>query len=236
MTSNLHDRMANLRIENSPDMAERQIAAIRTELVTPAPVTVPARRRLNRRPVFALIAAVILLLPAAAIGAENTVPGDVLYPAKRATEWFRSFVDDDVVVRHRVEELENVLRRGEPIDVVTDLLTETEGAVGDAPPALVQRVERVKERIRNESENVENDAAGGTTPSRNPTEGSSTQEPDAGPLPTDPQNPGIVKSDTQNPDTGPADAEQDSSASRSGTTTTVQSRTSVPPGGHGNDR
>jgi len=236
VTSNLHDRMANLRIENSPDMAERQIAAIRTELVTPAPVTVPARRRLNRRPVFALIAAVILLLPAAAIGAENTVPGDVLYPAKRATEWFRSFVDDDVAARHRVEELENVLRRGEPIDVVTDLLTKTEEAVEDAPPALVQRVERVRERIRNEPETVENDATGGTTPSRNPTEGSSKQEPDTGPLPTDPQNPGTVKSDTQNPDTGPADAEQDGSASRSGTTTTVQSRTSAPPGDHGNDR
>ncbi len=142
-------RMQALRVDVEPDVEERQIAVMLGELrevpLTPVPVTArPARRRL----MTALAVAFALLLPTAALAAEDAVPGDVLYPVKQSTEWVRSLIDPTVVQEHRVDELEIVIDRGAPIDVIVDRFDASVDAVDELDPELIQRVERARETVR----------------------------------------------------------------------------------------
>lgn len=65
-------------------------------------------RRWARRWVAGLAAATAVLTPGA-VAAQNTVPGDVLYPLKQATEQVQSLVSPAAVARNRVVELAALL-------------------------------------------------------------------------------------------------------------------------------
>lgn len=145
MTKDLSERLASLRIEMAPQTAERHLGAIHRELVDPAPMTVRPRRRPRRRLVAVLAAVFILLLPAAAIASDDSVPGDVLYPVKRSAEWAWSFIDPGIRARHRIEELETVIVRNAPLEEVNARLADAEAAV-DAD--LLPRLERAREQVR----------------------------------------------------------------------------------------
>jgi hypothetical protein len=142
--------MHALRIDVEADVEERHMAAIHRELVegAAAPVLVPSPRGVRRRIVATLAVAFALLVPATAFAAEDTVPGDVLYPVKQSTEWVRSLVDPTVVQQHRVEELESVIARGASIQLVIDRFDASVEAVDDQEVELVRRVEQARERIR----------------------------------------------------------------------------------------
>lgn len=143
-------RMEALRIDVEPDVEERHMAAMRRELreAPVAPMPVRGARRTRRRLVVTLAAAFALLLPVAALAAEDAVPGDVLYPVKQSTEWMRSLVDPGVGQQHRVRELEIVIDRGAPIEVVTDRFDASVVVVDEANPELVRRVETARETVR----------------------------------------------------------------------------------------
>lgn len=147
MTKDINERLAGLRIEMPQEARHAHLAEIRRELLAPGPVAERVRRRPLRRLVATSVAAAVLLVPTAAIASDDAVPGEVLYPVKRAVEWPWSLVDADVGPRHRVEELEAVIERNEPLAVIEARLEAAEGAVEDASD-LAPRLERARLRIR----------------------------------------------------------------------------------------
>ena len=106
-----------------------------------ARVLAPAYHR-RRFPVMALAAALVILPTGIAFAAENAIPGDVLYPIKRVTESVRSWVDDDVVAEHRVEELERLVAADAPDDVISDQIDRATREVNrlDGDSALESRI------------------------------------------------------------------------------------------------
>ena len=143
-------RMQALRIDVDPEVEERHVASVLRELrVAPdIPVALPVPRRARRRLVVTVAAAFALLLPAAALAAEDAVPGDVLYPVKQSTEWVRSLVDPGIGQQHRVRELEIVIDRRAPIEVVTERFDASVDAVDGQDPELIRRVEIARQTVR----------------------------------------------------------------------------------------
>ena len=143
-------RMQALRIDVNPDVEERHVAAILRELGESPLPAVPVRRpgSSRRRLAVAMVTAVALLLPAVALAAEESVPGDLLYPVKQSTEWARSLIVPGAAQQHRVRELEIVIERGAPIDVVTNRFNDAVDMVGDGDVELVRRVEKAQETVR----------------------------------------------------------------------------------------
>jgi hypothetical protein len=88
-------------------------------------------------------------LPVAAIAAEGTLPGDLLYPVKVAVEPIRSVFDSDVAAVHRVEELERIAESDAPESDLEQAIDRASAAVDEAgTPELEQRFERVRDQIR----------------------------------------------------------------------------------------
>ena len=144
MTKDLRERLAGLRVEMPASTAEMHLAAIERELTNPVPLR--GTRRI-RRLVGVLAASLTLLLPGAAIAADDAVPGDVLYPVKRSLEWAWSVVDPDVVARHRLDELEIVIDRGGPPVEIHARLQDAEAVIDDASVSLVRRLDRLTARL-----------------------------------------------------------------------------------------
>ena len=121
----------------------RWLEAIRTELQrTPAGPSV-ARRRWT----LGVVVALILAGPAAAIAADDALPGDLLYPIKRIAEPIVELFDDDVTVEHRIEEVEGLVDREtddvviqQRIDIARDALAETDS------PRLERELDRIVDR------------------------------------------------------------------------------------------
>lgn len=158
MTKDLRDRLGALRVEMPATTAEMHLAAIERELAHPVVVR---NVRHVRRLVAALAASLTLLLPAAAIAADDAVPGDVLYPVKRSVEWAWSLVDSEVVVRHRLDELETVIDSGGPAAEIRARLEDAEAVIEDASPTLVRRLERITARLGGETGADERPVPGG---------------------------------------------------------------------------
>lgn len=150
--SHLTTRMRALRVDIAPEIAERHIHTVLSELREP-PVQsarpVPRSRTAPRRRLAGVLAiSMILLFPVAALAAEETVPGDPLYVVKQSTEWVRELVGDGVAAQHRARELEISIDRGDPIDVIVERFDASIAAIDDADVALLERVERSRERVR----------------------------------------------------------------------------------------
>lgn len=150
MNGTLRNRLRGLCLDVPADVAARHMAAVADELrTTPAPTPSPGGIWWRRR-VVALSTLVAVAAPvSAAVAAESAMPGDALYPVKRATEWVRSWIDDGVAADHRLDELENALEQREPLPIVEDRLRDAEAAVGDTPPDTdrATRLDAARDRI-----------------------------------------------------------------------------------------
>jgi hypothetical protein len=140
----LTQRLQQLRIEVAPATAALHLAAVAAELREPvvSPVAFPRRRR-----VVAAVAVALLLVPAAAVAAEDSVPGESLYPVKRTVEWVRSLVDDDIGAIHRLEELEILIDRRAPVEMLRQRLAIAESVVGSGDRSLRDRLDEARRSI-----------------------------------------------------------------------------------------
>ncbi|MDX1468588.1 MAG: hypothetical protein R3258_04550 [Acidimicrobiia bacterium] len=129
-----------VKITVDPATRDRHLAAIAD--------AVRSSRR-GRRPMrlLAVAATLVLLLPVMALAAERAVPGDLLYPIKQLFEPAARVFDSDISARHRVEEVETLLDRDAPSDVIHDHLqvardTVTDEAQDDDLAVLTDRLDR----------------------------------------------------------------------------------------------
>ena len=96
--------------------------AIRT--VDVPTLSTPSRWRMR---VPALVTAAMVIAPVgAAVAAENTNPGDVLYPVKRIVEPIRSLFDSDIAATHRIEELARIVDSPADIDQIPAAVSRSE--------------------------------------------------------------------------------------------------------------
>jgi hypothetical protein len=168
-----------LRVTVGDQTRDEQWSAIVQE-IRDAPAQSPAPWR--RRIAVWVAAAFSVGLPVAAVAAENTVPGDLLYPVKLVVEPVRSLFDSDVAAVHRVEELERISESDAPATDVDRAFDRAERAADDAAsPELVQRVERVRDQIRERRASDEPATDATVAPERGDSETDSTPvDPSAG--------------------------------------------------------
>ncbi|MCJ7781327.1 MAG: hypothetical protein MUQ27_10935 [Acidimicrobiia bacterium] len=146
------DRLASAyTMEVDPETRERHLAEVGAAIRTAPPAPVPAGFVLRRR-VAAAVAAVLIVAPAGmAVAAENAVPGDFLYPVKEITERVRSYVDQDIVATHRVQEVERLVFLRAPSHAVARAVERAESATvqfaesGDLRVRLKEARERVQQ-------------------------------------------------------------------------------------------
>lgn len=82
--------------------------------------------RVTARTAFATMTVGAVMLGGAVLAAEGSLPGEVLYPVKQLTENVRSVFDDDLVAEHRVEELDELVRRDRPTTEIDEQLVEAQ--------------------------------------------------------------------------------------------------------------
>ena len=149
MTTDLRDRLSQVRIEVPQETAARHIAATLAELRDPGPAHVhpPVRRR--KTAVLVLVASIIVLSATSALAAETAIPGDTLYPVKRATEWVRSWFDSDLPADNRVEELDRMIDRGVERELILEHIDRIQDTVGDDASRVTttDQLDRVRDRL-----------------------------------------------------------------------------------------
>lgn len=147
MTTDTFPELQALRVEVAPMTRDQHLAEIGQAVQALGPVR-PRRRWAVawQRWVVATAAAAVLILPAAAIAADDALPGDLLYPVKRLVEPVVQLVDRDVVAEHRVEELERLVDTRP--DAARDLLPEARNAVNEVHDAeLTDRLDAVVDSL-----------------------------------------------------------------------------------------
>ena len=97
----------------------------------------------GRGRVLALALVLVLLVPVMALAAENTVPGDFLYPLKLAVEPVVQVFDSDAPAERRVREVEVLFERDAPDDVIVQHVDVARDLVTDSQPVLSDRIDRV---------------------------------------------------------------------------------------------
>lgn len=133
------NRLEVFEIEIAPEVRQRHLREISAKIAS-----APRRRR---RLALVLVGA-ILLVPLAAVAAEDSLPGELLYPVKRILEPVRVLFDEGVVADHRVDELEILVARRTPRPDIERPVREAEEAVATRErPDLRQRLEVLIERI-----------------------------------------------------------------------------------------
>jgi len=93
--------------------------------------------------VLALALVLVLLVPVMALAAENSVPGDLLYPVKRAVEPIVQVFDTDAPAQRRVREVEVLLERDAPDDAIVQHVQVAREVVADHLPTLSDRIDQV---------------------------------------------------------------------------------------------
>ncbi|MGI9610527.1 MAG: hypothetical protein ACR2NL_09580 [Acidimicrobiia bacterium] len=129
-----------LRISVDPATRERHLDAIHSQLRK-------AARPRRRRRLLSLALAVVLLVPVVALAAEQSLPGDFLYPVKKAVvEPVISIFDSDVTAENRVPELERMLDSDVRADILRGHVRVARDAASDLPD-LVHRIDRVEMEV-----------------------------------------------------------------------------------------
>lgn len=136
MSREFHE-LDGIRVDVAPEVRERQLGTITRALRV---ARAPRRRRFR---LLALATAIVLALPVIALGAEDSVPGDLLYPVKRIIEPLVSVFDHDVSADHRVEEAELLFERGAEARVVQDHVALARDTIADSHPEHAERLDRV---------------------------------------------------------------------------------------------
>ena len=100
-------------------------------------------RSWGRGRVLALAVVLVPLVPVMALAAENTVPGDLLYPIKRAVEPIVQVFDSDAPAQRRVREVEVLFERDATDEVIVRHVEVARDVVTNRHPTLSQRIDRV---------------------------------------------------------------------------------------------
>ena len=143
--SNEFPELDPIRLSVDEETRRRHLASIEAAL----------RRRervARRRRALVLAAAALLAVPAMALASDDSVPGDLLYPVKRAVEPVVSIFDRDVVPERRVEEVEELMEREAPVDLIERYLDEARDVVTDQYPHLRDRLDRVVSDLAEETD------------------------------------------------------------------------------------
>lgn len=136
------NKLDTFKIEVPADVRGRHLRAISARLKT-------APRR--RRGLTLILIGVVLLVPLAAMAAESSLPGELLYPVKRILEPARALFDQEVVANNRVDELEILVERRVARPAIDHSIREAETAVATRErPELRQRLDALIERIERE--------------------------------------------------------------------------------------
>lgn len=129
----------------APDVAADQRAAI-GEAVADAPQPVspvrPHRSGGHGARIAASLAAAVLVIVVLGTGvaSQAAVPGEVLYPVKRALEPIQSWWNEDVVPEHRVGEVIVLIERDAAPSSIADALEDALRSVATLPPDHPQRL------------------------------------------------------------------------------------------------
>ena len=144
--SDRFSKLRRLRIEISERDRQVHRSAISDEIKT-APRR-PARRRVWSKRVAGTVVALAVSLPVAAIASVDSVPGDPLYPIKKAVEPLWTVVDPQVGARHRIEELEVLVDSSAEIDVVHRQIDHARDALRDLEaPDLDRRLQEIIDTV-----------------------------------------------------------------------------------------
>lgn len=128
-------QLAAFRVDIDDTTRARDLEAIRTELRRSSAEPSPVRRRWT----LGIVVAMILAGPTAAIAGDDALPGDLLYPVKRAVEPFVQLFDRNVVAEHRVEELEGLIDRQTDDFEIEQRIEIARDAVADSDAPLLDR-------------------------------------------------------------------------------------------------
>lgn len=183
MTTELKDRFAQLRVDVDPATEERHLEATFAALRDQPDAVVGPRRRVRvLRPITVVALATLLMIPVAALASDDAIPGDALYPVKRTFEWVWGGFDESIAARHRVEEVEEALRRGEPAWRIAELLDEAEDVARGSGSELGRRLERVRNEVaaRFRGENSGRAETTATIPTTDVPDGGSPTRSDTG--------------------------------------------------------
>ncbi len=105
------------------------------------PMPRPSR---GRRWTLGVVVAMLLAGPVSAVAGDRAVPGDLLYPFKRAFEPIVALIDRDVVAEHRVGEVGELVRRGSEAAVVEARVAVARDALEEADdPVLERELDRI---------------------------------------------------------------------------------------------
>lgn len=148
MTTSTFPELTELRSSIAPDVVASHIETITAALGAAEPVVASALPWARwRRWLAGLLVGVGVLVPGAAFASDSALPGDLLYPVKKLLEPLVELVDHDVVAQHRIEELEDLVDRGDPADASTvdSLIDEAVDALDRLDsPSLEARLDAVR--------------------------------------------------------------------------------------------
>jgi len=168
------ERLAGLRVDVPESVRQRQLGEILAAVRTAPPVRAPKNFGRRRRWATAVASLAMVVAPVGtAVAAEDSLPGEALYPVKQVSERLRSVFDEDLPATHRVEELEALLER----HAAASLVAEAERRAGEAiaglddPGELAGRLEQVRIRIRQQQNREETGPGSDGDQDRDPGDG-----------------------------------------------------------------
>lgn len=139
--------LEQVRLATTSEVRDRHLEAVSSAL------SERARGSRGRGRLLAVAVAAVLLLPVAALAAEDTVPGDILYPLKRAIEPVVQVFDSSAPAERRVREVEVLFERDAPdeviverVDVARDTIAEDRHDLRDRIDQVVQEMEVRRDR------------------------------------------------------------------------------------------
>lgn len=134
---------------------ERHLAAISNA------IEAQRRPRFRRLRLLAVAAVLVLTLPALAFAAEESVPGDLLYPVKLIFEPVVGLISEDIEVNRRVRELEILdSRHADPGLIARQIDDARQLADAGEYPEHIERIDRVEESLQDRSDRPSRDSAG----------------------------------------------------------------------------
>lgn len=137
------EQLTAFRIRPDDERRASDLEAIRREVARRPHAGRGARRRWT----LGVVVALMIAGPTAAVAGNDALPGDLLYPVKRAVEPILRLFDGDVVVDHRVAEVAGLVDRRADDSLIEERvdLARRALAVTDAP-AAEQRLDSIVDR------------------------------------------------------------------------------------------
>lgn len=140
------DQLTAFRIDVAEERRGRDLDAIRAELDRR-----PPRSTAPRRWTLAVVVAVMIVGPAAAVASDGAAPGDLLFPIKQLTEPIVQLFDRDVVAEHRVEEVAVLIDRRAEDSLIEERIEIARRTLAESDtPDLEQSLDRIVDRWEND--------------------------------------------------------------------------------------